>query len=79
MLLDPYGRLVTSQKRELVTGNPQIAKFVSMAETPFQALDLTVVCRSCGQTPKMGNAPSDVDWLMECACTKRVLRNPAKN
>lgn len=76
MLLDPQGRCVTSQKKETVFSNPDIARFVSMADTPFRVLGLTVVCLHCGGTPQMANAPSDSTWAMECACTKRVLKNP---
>lgn len=77
MLLDATGQAVRATKRELVTNNPKIAKFVSMAETPFKALNLTVVCVECGATPVMANAVSDEHWRMECPCSVRVLRNPA--
>lgn len=76
MLFDPQGRSVTAEKKELVFRNPEIARFAAMADTPFRMLGLTVVCLACGGSPQMANAPSDVAWTMECACTKRVLKNP---
>lgn len=76
MLLDPQGNLVTSSKPEKVFTNPDIARFVSMADVPFRVLGLTVVCLQCGGSPQMANHPADGSWFMECACTKRVLRNP---
>lgn len=77
MLLDPAGRVITSQKREIVTSNPDIARFASMAETPFRVLDLTVVCLRCKETPRMANATGDAQWKMECGCTTRVLTHTA--
>lgn len=76
MLLDPNGRLVTSQKREVRVSNPRIAKFAAFADDVFRQLHLTVVCVTCGQTPQMNNAMTDAKWKMECACTTRVLTNP---
>ena len=78
MLIDPYGRAVTSQKREIATTNPHIARFASMADVPFQQLRLTVVCQDCGRTPHMANASTDDNWKMECDCTVRVLKNPGR-
>lgn len=76
MLLDPRGNLVTSQKRELVVTNPDIARFAAMADGPFKWLNLTVVCTNCGGTPVGKNHPNDPSWKLECACTVRVLKNP---
>lgn len=76
MLLDPTGRLVTSDKREVQFTNPDIARFASMADVPFKVLELTVVCIHCGGTPQMSNHPTDQRWFMECACLKRVLTPP---
>ena len=58
--------------------NPDIARYVSIADTPFRVLGLTVVCLTCGGTPQMANHPTDGNWFMECGCTKRVLRNPSQ-
>lgn len=76
MLLDATGKCVTSQKREIVTTNPDIARFASMADTPFRVLELTVVCMHCGGTPQMRNSPGDTTWKMECSCSVRILKNP---
>lgn len=75
MLIDVHGRPLAG-KREKVFTNPDIARYVSIADTPFRVLELTVVCLHCGATPKMANHPSDGTWFMECSCLKRVLKNP---
>lgn len=76
MLLDPLGRMVTSEKREVRITDPRVAKFAAFADDVFRQLELTVVCVHCGGTPKMSNAPTDANWRMECVCCVRVLRNP---
>lgn len=75
MLLDPLGRAVTSEKREIVTNNPEHARFAERADGVFREFGLTVVCLQCGGTPKMANHKGDALWKMECACSVRVLRN----
>ena len=77
MLVDVVGNVLRSQKREVVISDPKLVTFAAQAETAFRHLELGVVCVHCGQPPRMGNAPTDANWKMECACSVRVLRNPA--
>ncbi len=76
MLLDPSGRLLTTEKRTLRITHPGLARVAASADEAFRALELTVVCLQCGATPRMENHPGDAEWAMECACMRRVLVNP---
>ncbi len=78
MILDFLGR-PTQARRTLTTSNPSVARFVSMAQDPFQTLGLTVVCDKCGATPTMANDVLDTTWAMDCGCTTRRLRNPERS
>jgi len=77
MLIDPIFRPLRSTKRVIKFDQPAIAKVASMCDDVFRQLSLTVVCLHCGGTPVMANHPTDALWKMECACTERVLVNPA--
>lgn len=75
MLIDIAGRPIGT-KREIGTTNKLEADFAAAADSVFRKLDLTVVCIHCGGTPQGRNDPGDANWTLECACTRRVLRNP---
>ena len=78
MLLDPNGRALTRMpsKRQVTITDPRVARIAAHSDDVFRLLHLTVVCLHCGETPTMGNHPSDAAWKMECGCTKRTLVNP---
>ena len=74
VILNPLGQPAT--KREVRITDSRLAKFAAFADDAFRKLDLAVICPVCQQPPHCGNAVTDTNWVMECACTKRVLRNP---
>ena len=77
MLIDVHGRAVTSQKRVVRFTDKALCSFAAVADDAFRALGgLTVVCQSCGETPRMSNSERDAEWKVECACTIRTLVNP---
>ena len=74
MILAPNGTPAT--KREVRITDPRLAKFAAFADDAFRQLELAVICPNCKQPPVCNNAVTDTKWIMECACTTRVLRNP---
>ena len=77
MLIDPTGHALTRHtKRHIPITDPRIARIAANAEDVFRILHLTVICLHCGETPVMGNHPTDSSWRMECSCSKRELVNP---
>ena len=59
--------------------DPRVARVAVHCDDVFRLMHLTVVCLHCGETPTMGNHPTDPSWTMECTCTKRVLVNPDRS
>lgn len=74
VILRPDGLPAT--KREVRVTDPRLAKFAAFADDAFRQLELAVICPSCKQPPVCNNAVTDSLWMMECGCTRRVLRNP---
>ena len=75
-ILDATGAPVRSKKREVLISDPKLVTFAAQADTAFRLLELAVVCTHCAQPPRMANHPSDPNFVMECGCTVRRLRNP---
>ena len=78
MLVDASGQAIIpgTAKRSVRVTDARIARICANMEDVFRSLHLTVICLHCGETPHMGNSYTDVQWKMECSCTKRVLVNP---
>lgn len=74
VILNADGTLAT--KREVRITDPRLAKFAAFADDAFRQLNLAVICPQCQQPPVCNNAITDTQWVMECSCTRRVLRNP---
>jgi hypothetical protein len=75
MIVDTHGQVTVDGKREIRITDTRLASIAAMADEPFRVLHLTVVCPDCGGTPTMQNAPTDAEWVMDCACTTRRLVN----
>lgn len=79
MLVDPQGHTLTRHaKRQIPITDPRIARVAANCDDVFRLLHLTVVCIHCGETPAMGNHPTDMSWKMECSCSRRSLVNPER-
>lgn len=74
VILRPDGLPAT--KREVRITDARLAKFAAFADDAFRQLELAVICPRCKQPPVCNNAVTDTQWVMECLCCKRVLRNP---
>ena len=67
---------LATAKRQIPITDKRLAVVAANADEAFRQLHLTVVCLHCGETPRMGNHPSDASWRMDCACSARTLVNP---
>ena len=78
MVINSHGASIIEGKRMLHITDTRLARIAAMADDAFRALQLTVVCPACGDTPHMQNHPTDAVWVMDCTCTSRRLVNAYK-